>query len=742
MRRAGPAARFLRRVGALGLLTLVTAPLFAAIEGYYRFVPLDNSTDAQLVNWKPFLSFSAGADRPTSLLRANARDLYITKSLNKHSPQLMLRVFKGQQFTSATFYLRNSGESFPVFIFNLTSVALTRYNISADTTYATNQLLEEIGVSFATMEASVTKADASQTLVSTTAAWNVSTNTAVTSAPPTLTLAATTLTTNEDTPATMSYTHSDDYSDVETITRSATSSNPALVASSGLVFSGTGATTRSLTVTPLADASGTATITVTLRDTAGLTTSSSFALTVNAVNDAPTVAAVATQTTNVGAPRSVTVSLSDIDTALGSVTLSATSDNATVLPASGIALTGTGATRTLTLTPAAAGSAVVTLLANDGTVNSAPVTFTFIANPIGFGIPTDITLSAARVAENSANGTVVGTLGVVDADNTSGHTYALIDDAGGRFALNGTSLVVANGSLLDYESALTHALTVRVTDPDNNTFSKELTITATNINEAPAVAIAPLRAAAPGRTLPLTGISITDPDAGAADVRVEFSVLHGTFTCDTTGGLAGRVTGTQSPTLILTAPLDVINAALAVGALGYTPAPGFTGDDILQVVCSDLGQSGAGSALTDTRLAAIPVAVDSFASWQAANFTPEELANPAISDAQANPAGDGLTNLLKYALGLDPHTAVAAGPELTQTASDWMFTYVRPASRPDLTYAVDLSTNLAAWSQTANPAVLISTDTSSGLQIWRATIPKSAGANLFVRLRVTLASPQ
>ncbi len=277
-----------------------------------------------------------------------------------------------------------------------------------------------------------------------------------------------------------------------------------------------------------------------------------------------------------------------------------------------------------------------------------------------------------------------------------------------------------------------------MTDPAGQSFAQQLTLTVTNVNEGPAVAIAPLGAAAPGRLLPLAGISVSDPDAGDAEVRVEFSVLHGTLTCDTAGELAGRVTGAQSPTLVLTAPLAVINAALAAGALGYTPAAGFTGEDILQVVCSDLGHSGAGSALTDTRLAAIAVAVDSFASWQAANFTPEELADPALSDAQANPAGDGFTNLLKYALGLDPHTAIAAGPELTQTAGDWVFTYVRPASRPDLTYAVESSTNLTAWNQTANPAVLISTDESSGLQVWRATIPKSAGATLFVRLRVTL----
>lgn len=737
---AGPAARFRRRFGALGLAALAAAPVFAAIEGYYRFTGLGNSTDALLANWKPFTSFSAGANRSPGDLRPNALDLYVAKFTDKHSPPLMQRVFSGQRLTSGVFYLRNSGESFPVFVFNLKGVTVNQYTVSADTLNDTGRLLEVLGVSFDSLETSVSRSEVEQTLVSTTAAWNFSTGALVTSAPPTLTLAATSLTTVEDAPATLTFTHSDDYSDVENITRSATSSNSALVAASGLAFSGTG-TSRVLTVTPVANASGTATITVTLRDTAGQTTSSSFALTVNTVNDAPVVAAVATQTTTVGTPRAITISLSDADHAATALTLTATSDNATVLPSSAIALTGTGASRTLTLTPAAAGNANVTLVANDGSADSAPVTFTFIANPVGLGIPTDITLSAALIAENSAGGTVIGTLATVDADQASGHTFALIDDAGGRFALSGNALVVASGAALDYEAATTHAVTVRVTDPDNNAFSKQLTLTVTNVNEAPTVSITPLGAAAPGRALTLSGIALSDPDAGSDDIRVEFSVLHGTLTCDTSGALAGKVTGQLSATLVVTAPLADLNAALAAGALAYTPAAGFTGEDILQVVCSDLGHSGSGSALTDTRLAAIAVAVNSFASWQAANFSGAELDDPAISGAQANPAGDGLTNLLKYALGLDPHVATTAAPEFSLSGDNWVFTYTRPASRPDLTYAVEVSSNLSNWVTTGVTLTHVLPDPESGPQTWRATYPRTSSAPVFVRLRVTLIAP-
>jgi type VI protein secretion system component Hcp len=736
----GSAARCLRRSAALLICAAALAsPLGAALEGYYRFAGIGSSADAQFANWRPILSLSTAVERRAGALRPTVQNIFLQKVTDSQSPPLMQRVFSGQKSASAVIYLRNSGESFPVFILNLKDADVRDYQVSADTLTGNGLLYENLSVAFASLEVSVTKSDPGQGLVTSTAAWNVSTNAVVTSAAPTLTLGAATLTTNEDTPAAMSYTHADDYSDLETLTRIASSSDPALVAASGLVFSGTGAG-RLLTVTPVANASGTATITVTLRDTAGLTTSSSFALTVNAVNDAPVVAPVATQTTTVGTPHAVTVSLSDVDTTTP-LTLSATSDNATVLPAGGIAFSGTGASRTLTLTPAAAGSAIVTLTANDGAANSAPVTFTFIANPVGFGIPTDITLSAATVAENSPAGRVVGPLGVVDADNASGHTFTLVDDAGSRFALNGNALVVANGALLDFESAASHAITVRVTDPDQNSFSKQLTVAVTNVNETPAVALGSLGAAAPGRALTLTALAFSDPDAGSAEVRVEFSVLHGVLASDTTGILAGKVAGNGSATLTVTAPLADLNAALAAGALTYTPAASFLGDDILQVVCSDLGHTGSGGALSDTRLAAIPVAIDSFASWQAANFTADELADPAISGALANPAGDGLTNLLKYALGLDPHAPSAVRPEFGQTSGEWTFTFSRPASRPDVTYTVQSSPDLTTWTDVTAPLVLVATDPTTGHQTWRATVTKGSGNTVFVRLQVSLTGP-
>ncbi len=45
----------------------------------------------------------------------------------------------------------------------------------------------------------------------------------------------------------------------------------------------------------------------------------------------------------------------------------------------------------------------------------------------------------------------------------------------------------------------------------------------------------------------------------------------------------------------------------------------------------------------------------SFEQWREGHFTPAELAEPTLSGPDGMPAGDGVPNFVKYALGLDPH---------------------------------------------------------------------------------------
>jgi len=79
--------------------------------------------------------------------------------------------------------------------------------------------------------------------------------------------------------------------------------------------------------------------------------------------------------------------------------------------------------------------------------------------------------------ENAAPGTLVASLDLSDVDSDIlAASVVLLDDAGGRFALDGTDIIVANGLLLDYEQATSHDIAVAVTDAEGAVSVRLITI--------------------------------------------------------------------------------------------------------------------------------------------------------------------------------------------------------------------------------------------------------------------------
>ncbi len=101
--------------------------------------------------------------------------------------------------------------------------------------------------------------------------------------------------------------------------------------------------------------------------------------------------------------------------------------------------------------------------------------------------PTEISIDNNTIAENSNNGKVVGSLTTTDSDANDTHTYTLLNDANGRFVLDGNRILVGNGSLLDFENNRTHTIKIRTTDSGTPTesFQQQLTINVTDVDETP-----------------------------------------------------------------------------------------------------------------------------------------------------------------------------------------------------------------------------------------------------------------
>ena len=126
----------------------------------------------------------------------------------------------------------------------------------------------------------------------------------------------------------------------------------------------------------------------------------------------------------------------------------------------------------------------VTVQADDPTVGGTPdASVNYTLNVIDVNeAPTAISLSTPTVDENAATGTIVGTFSVSDPDSGDSHVIQLLNDAGGRFALVGDALQVADGLGLDYEIANTHTITVRATDQDGLSYETDLIVSIGNVD--------------------------------------------------------------------------------------------------------------------------------------------------------------------------------------------------------------------------------------------------------------------
>lgn len=169
---------------------------------------------------------------------------------------------------------------------------------------------------------------------------------------------------------------------------------------------------------------------------------------------------------------------------------------------------------------------------------------------------TDSNASADDVNENSVNGTIVGiTANAFDSDVSSNTiTWSLDDNAGGRFAINSVSgiVTVANGTLLDAETAASHTIIVRATSADSSFAPRSFVIAVNDLNEFGISAVSDsdvaLNAvdenAVTGTIVGITA-SATDGDSGTNGITyVLTNNAGGRFAIDSVSGIVTVADGT------------------------------------------------------------------------------------------------------------------------------------------------------------------------------------------------------
>ena len=167
----------------------------------------------------------------------------------------------------------------------------------------------------------------------------------------------------------LSFTVSDAESSSSSIKMKKFTSNSSLLPTSRISFVGGSGANRVITLTPMPNQTGTARVTVQIRDPQGATNTMSFSVTVpKPPNAAPTMSNISNTSVVMNSSKTLFFTVADDQTPAGSLTLSKSSTNSSLLPANRLSFVGgSGANRQITITPieGRCGSSDVTVTVKD-----------------------------------------------------------------------------------------------------------------------------------------------------------------------------------------------------------------------------------------------------------------------------------------------------------------------------------------------------------------------------------------
>jgi hypothetical protein len=224
------------------------------------------------------------------------------------------------------------------------------------------------------------------------------------------------------------------------------------------------------------------------------------------------------------------------------------------------------------------------------------------------GAISDVVGAANAIHENSAIGTFVGLQAFAsDADATTNViAYSLTADAGGRFAIDSSTGVVTVAGDLNFESEVSHSITVRAMSVDGSASLQSFTINVLDVNDAP-VAVNDDYLATPG-----IAITLNTPSPLTNDADED---------------------GDPLTVVIVSGPSNGILVTDVAGNLIYVPDVGFFGTDTILYRAND-GSLSSDVAEIDIQVAAGQPATNTGGSTTDPDPTPDPVgdADPVDED--------------------------------------------------------------------------------------------------------------
>ncbi|MDW7694084.1 tandem-95 repeat protein [Flammeovirgaceae bacterium SG7u.111] len=258
-----------------------------------------------------------------------------------------------------------------------------------------------------------------------------------------------------------------------------------------IVESGANYTVSDSSITPTVNFNGTLTVPVKVTDGTDTTSSVDMIVTVNSVNDVPSLTSATAQSVDEDNSLQLGVAMTnaaDIE------------DDALYL------IVESGANYTVsdsTITPAANfhGTLTVPVKVTDGTETTASVDMTVAVNPVN-DAPTLASASAQSLDED--NSLQLG-MAMTDADDVDGDNLYLIVESGANYTVSDSTITPA----ANFHGTLT--VPVKVTDGTETTASVDMTVAVNPVNDAPTLASASAQSLDEDNSLQL-GMAMTDAD--------------------------------------------------------------------------------------------------------------------------------------------------------------------------------------------------------------------------------------
>jgi hypothetical protein len=181
------------------------------------------------------------------------------------------------------------------------------------------------------------------------------------------------------------------------------------------------------------------------------------------------------------------------------------------------------------------------------------------------------------------------------------------------------------------------------------------------------------------------------------------------------------------------------------------------GDAALPATAATFGQAGtyvlqlfasnASSEVRDQITVFVAANSNVFADWLSAAYP--GVTNQSIVGPKADSDGNGITNLMEFALGLPPGksnaapwTAASAGLPVQSTLAVDGATYLslqvrRPIGRLGVTYSAQVSDDLGSWTSGVQAGAAVTNGDSSETVTFRDTVPVSQSTRRIIRLNVS-----